>query len=264
MKDCPLLTSQDEGTAVRVLWVFEHLQVQPHLSQAAYELAARPDVSLEVICPRNETPPLDPSIIPLTYVSQRHKLDFAARKVIREKLRTGSFDIAHAYSSRDLANLLGARHGVRGLPKLVGYRGTTDQLKRLDLGHWITFWHPKLTRIIGVCHATNRALQQSGIRADKLATVWSDCNPGVLQTPPRKVLSQFGIPECAFVVGTVANMRPVKGVDLLLQAAAELADLADVYWLLVGDVRDPQVTRLAADQRIASRVRLIGVQENGG
>ena len=247
---------------MRVLWVYEH--VQPQLRQVAYNLADRADVDLEVMCPWTETPPLDPKIIPLARVSHRHKLDFAARRTIRKKLRSSSFDIAHAYSSRDLANLLGARHGVRALPKLIGYRGTTTQLQRLDPAHWITFRHPSLDKIVCVCHAANRALQRSGISADKLLTVWEGCDADVLQTPPRQVLSEFDIPEDAFVVGTVANMRPVKGVDLLLRAAVELADLDDVYWLLVGDIRDPQIPRLAADPRIAPRVRLIGAQPNGG
>jgi len=252
------------GRFMRILWVFEHLQVQAQLREVAYNLAARPDVSLEVMCPWNETPPLDSSVIPLTRLAQRHKLDFAARRVIREKLQSSSFDIAHAYSSRDLANLLGARHGVRSLPKLVGYRGTVNRLQWLDPGHWITFWHPSLAKIVCVCHATNRTLQESRISAGKLATVWEGCDSDVLQTPSREELGKFDIPADAFVVGTVANMRPVKGVDLLLRAAVELADLPDVYWLLVGDVRDPRIPQLAADARIAPRVRLIGAQPNGG
>ena len=94
--------------------------------------------------------------------------------------------------------------------------------------------------------------------------MWEGCDADVFQTPPRKLLNEFGIPDDAFVVGTVANMRPVKGVDLMLRAAGELADQRDVYWLLVGDVRDPRIPQLAADPRIAPRVRLIGAQPKGG
>jgi glycosyltransferase involved in cell wall biosynthesis len=59
-------------------------------------------------------------------------------------------------------------------------------------------------------------------------------------------------------VGTVATIRRVKGTDLLLEAAIECADLDDIYWLLIGPVRDRKVSSLASDRRIRERVRLLG------
>jgi glycosyltransferase involved in cell wall biosynthesis len=73
-------------------------------------------------------------------------------------------------------------------------------------------------------------------------------------------LRQFDIPAEAFVVGTVGTFRRVKGADLLLEAAIACADLTDTYWLLIGNVVDPEVRRLAADPRIGARVRLVGHQ----
>ncbi len=249
---------------MRVLWIFEHLSIQAQLQQVAYQLAARTDVTLEVMCPWTDQPPLDPSVIPQTRLHCRHKVDVAGRRAIRRKLKSSSFDLVHAYSSRDLANLVGARHGVHPRPRLVGYRGTVNRLQRFDPAHWITFWHPAVDKIICVCHATERTLRESNIPPAKLTTVWEGCNPEVLQAPSREALAEFDIPSDAFVVGTVANMRPVKGVDLLLRAATQLADLPNVYWLLIGDVRDPQIPGLAADPRIADRVRLAGARPHGG
>jgi glycosyltransferase involved in cell wall biosynthesis len=247
---------------MRVLWIFEHLSAQAR--EVAYNLAERSDVTLEVMTPWNNDPPLDPALVPLTRLHCRHKVDFSARRVIRQKLKSASFDLAHAYTSRDLANLIGARHGVRPLPKLIGYRGTVNRLQWLDPAHWITFWHPAVTKIHCVCHATQRTLEASRISASKLTTVWEGCDASVLQTPSRHALADFDIPPDAFVVGTVANMRPVKGVDLLLRAAVELADLPNVYWLLIGTVQDPRIQRLAEDPRIAARVRLPGRIAKGG
>jgi len=47
-----------------------------------------------------------------------------------------------------------------------------------------------------------------------------------------------------------------KGMDLLLRAAGLCADLADVYWLLIGPVMDRRVARLA--RRSPVRERLLG------
>ena len=78
------------------------------------------------------------------------------------------------------------------------------------------------------------------------------------------MLDQFNIPKDAFVVGAVANMRPVKGLDILLRAAQELTDLRDLHLLLVGAVQDSRVSTLAADHRIADRTHLVGPRPDGG
>ena len=65
-------------------------------------------------------------------------------------------------------------------------------------------------------------------------------------------------------MGAVANMRPVKGLDILLRAAQELTDLRDLHLLLVGAVQDSRVSTLAADHRIADRTHLVGPRPDGG
>jgi glycosyltransferase involved in cell wall biosynthesis len=71
-------------------------------------------------------------------------------------------------------------------------------------------------------------------------------------------LTPFGIPAEAFVVGTMAAMRRVKRIDVLLRAAIQCADLQDVYWVLFGRAIDPEIRRLAANRKIRDRVRLVG------
>jgi glycosyltransferase involved in cell wall biosynthesis len=56
----------------------------------------------------------------------------------------------------------------------------------------------------------------------------------------------------------MATMRRVKGIDILLRAAAECADLKDVYMLLFGQVVDPEIRKLASNPLIRDRVRLAG------
>ncbi len=247
---------------MRVLWVYDGLSA--HHVKLANCLARRSDMSLEVICRWQGQPPLDRSLIPLTNLTCRSKVDFAARKTIHTRLQTGRFDVVSTYTSRCLANVLGACRGVRNPPRIIGYRGTTNRLHTLDPANWITFWHPRLSKIVCVCHATNAALQQSGLLGSKMTTVWEGCCLDKNQALPHSARAEFDIPVDAFVVGLVANMRPVKGVDLLLQAAMQLADLSNVYWLLIGEVRDPRIHELARDPRISNRVRLPGPRSHGG
>jgi glycosyltransferase involved in cell wall biosynthesis len=70
------------------------------------------------------------------------------------------------------------------------------------------------------------------------------------------------VPSDAFVVAMTANMRRVKGADVLLRAVLECGDLPNLHLVLVGQVLDPEVERLAHDPRLASRVHLVGFQQN--
>ncbi len=219
---------------------------------------------MEIMCQWGDRPPVDESVATTTRLECRRKIDFRAQRAIREKLRIGEFDIVHAYTSRDLASVIGACRGLRDAPRIVGYRGSINRLQWLDPGNLLTFWNPRVDRIICVCRATNRALLASRISPEKLVTVWEGCDRSVFQTKPRSVLDEFNIPKDAFVVGAVANMRPVKGLDLLLRAAQELTDLQDLHLLLIGDVQDSRISRLAADPRIADRTHMVGPRPDGG
>jgi glycosyltransferase involved in cell wall biosynthesis len=246
---------------LRILWVFPPLS--PQLQRVAEKLARHPDISLEVMSPIELPAPLS-QLVSHTPLTCRHKLDLGAQQRIRGKLRDTRFDIVHAYTSRNLANVIGACRGVQPPPEIVGYRGSINRLRVLDPANWMTFWHPRVAKIICVCQATERALIESRISDTKVETVWEGCEANSLLPESDCNRAQFGIPEDAFVVGTVANMRPVKGVDLLLRAAQQLADKRDIYWLLIGDVLDSRIAQLAADTRIADRVILAGPRQQGG
>lgn len=84
---------------------------------------------------------------------------------------------------------------------------------------------------------------------------------------PREGLrARLGIPEDAFVIGTVGNIRPVKGHIYLLHAAVILAQrLPGVRFLFIGEDRGPMAERLrefCLRTGIAERVTFLGVSRN--
>jgi glycosyltransferase involved in cell wall biosynthesis len=93
-------------------------------------------------------------------------------------------------------------------------------------------------------------------------TIYNYIETGAYPRPGRAALRSWNIPEDAFVVGTVATIRPVKGIDILLRAAISCADMKDVYLVIIGPVRDRRVLRLSNDARIRDRVRLLGYRED--
>lgn len=240
---------------MRVMWVCDYVAVT--LQEVAKRVADSREVELSLVS-NTDLPGIS-----VATLQCKSKVDLSARRRIREQLRRVRPDVVFAYTSRNLANTIAACRGSGTTPHLLGYRGTINRLHTLDPANWITFWHPRVDGIICVCEATQRALHESGVPRSRLRTIWEGCDATLLPVLDRQALTEFDIPADAFVVGTVANMRPVKGVDLLLQAAQQLND-RDIYWLLIGDVRDPRIHDLARSPELRERVRLPGPRSGGG
>ena len=245
---------------MRILWIYEALS--PQHVEVAEHLRRRADVHLDILT-RSDLP-LEQAHLKTGHIACHSKIDFRARSKIRRQIKIGNYDVVHAYTSRNFANALGACNGLRGAPPIIGYRGIIDRPSKLDPANWITFFHPRAAGITCVCEATRAALIQSGVPERKTMTIWEGCNPSVLQAQESTGLSEYGIPDSAFVIGTVATIRPVKGVDLMMRAALELESELNIYWALVGPGHDNLVKQLASDPRIAGRVKLLGSIPKGG
>ena len=78
--------------------------------------------------------------------------------------------------------------------------------------------------------------------------------------PPR---TSLGLPDDAFVVGCTAMMRPVKGVDLLIQAVSSLLqELPHLHLLLIGGIKDPVIEKLISTFPDKKRLHLTGYRND--
>ena len=82
--------------------------------------------------------------------------------------------------------------------------------------------------------------------------------------PDSELRAELGIPESAFVIGSVGRLARVKGYGYLLRAFAELAGKRDDVWLLlVGEGRKRvNLEQIAADLDIADRTVFAGHQDD--
>ncbi|MCA9229586.1 MAG: glycosyltransferase family 4 protein [Planctomycetales bacterium] len=187
------------------------------------------------------------------------KLSWRARQSVRRAILEFQPDVVQAFLSRSIAHAVLATIGMPRPPKIVAFRGITTKLSRRDPANWITFLNPRIDGFACESEAIRQAVIESGIPAERC---WVTYNGVASSSAGRRsresILEQLNVPPEAFVVGTVAKMRRVKGMDLLLEAAIECSELRDVYWVLLGEVADPLVRKLAADPRIKDRVRLPG------
>lgn len=190
----------------------------------------------------------------------RHRLDFHAVGEVQNMVREREPDLIYAPLNRSLSVALMAtrKHNC----PVIGYRGTTGHLSRFDPASWLTYFHPRLARIVCVSDAVRQYLINKRIPPDKLRTIYKGHRTQWYDFDTCPDLTEFGIPPDAFVVGFTGNMRPVKGVDVLIRAMAEVDASLNIHALLVGEVRDKSINRLAAAPAVASRVHLIGYRKD--
>lgn len=105
-------------------------------------------------------------------------------------------------------------------------------------------------------------LEKTGLRhADKIQVIPA-CGTAfhLRNSNPALVRKEFGIPLECTVVGTVARLVPVKGVDVFLRAAAEiLRTFPHTRFIIVGDGKENQMLQnLSTNLEIRDKVLFVG------
>jgi glycosyltransferase involved in cell wall biosynthesis len=188
----------------------------------------------------------------------RSKVDPLAIAGLRKTIRDFSPDIVHAFMPRGLAIAVLATYALREPPPILSFRGIIRVPSRWDPSNHITVFSPRVAIHACESNAVRDGLVRGGVAAERCETVYNCVRAESLPRLGRAGLAPFGVARKAFVVGTVAAVRPVKGIDILVRAATECADLPDLSVLVMGPVRDTSVVKLADDPRIRGRVHFSG------
>ena len=188
----------------------------------------------------------------------RKKIDITATRSLRRAILQFRPELIHAFLPSSLAQALIACIGLRVRPKIISFRGITRAPKKFDPSDWITYLSPNVSLHACESEAVKQAMMQGGIPERKCVVIYN-CLPETKFISNRDELRyQFGIPVDAFVVGSAACMRPIKGFDILLKAAAELATLPNISFLLLGELKDAKAAQLAKDSRLSQCLKLAG------
>jgi glycosyltransferase involved in cell wall biosynthesis len=179
---------------------------------------------------------------------------------LREELVRGGYDVLHVFSNRALESGIAA---VRGLPvKLIAYRGIVGNVSFLSPISWLRFLNPRIDRIVCVCNAVRDyflSMRPAFLRmpAERPVTIYKGHSLDWYRTAPAQ-LGALGIPADAFVAVCVANYRPRKGIEVLVDALAALPRDWPVHVLLVGRMDDPRLRAKIAASPVKERVHVAG------
>jgi len=181
-------------------------------------------------------------------------------KQLRQMLADGDYDILHAFNSRALTNGLFAARGSN--VKIIAYRGIVGNVSFLDPVSWFRFLNPRIDRVVCVCDAIREfflEMKPAFLRGhdSKYVRIYKGHSLDWYQDAPAN-LSQFGIPEDAFVVGVVANLRPRKGIDDLIEATRYFPAASNIHILLIGRMESPELRKQIAASAYAERIHFAG------
>jgi len=122
-------------------------------------------------------------------------------------------------------------------------------------------------RMVAVAEDIRRFLiDRIGVPREKVRTVYNgiDIKTACSEEDGLRVRRELGIRETTPVLGTIANLYPVKGHTFLLKAAAEVAKaVPQAVWLLAG--RGQLLGELQDEAHqlgIADRVRFLGFRDD--
>jgi glycosyltransferase involved in cell wall biosynthesis len=190
----------------------------------------------------------------------RMKIDlpfiFKLKKFIRDK----EIDVIYGMQSREISN--GAFTAIGTGVKMVNYRGTVSGVYRHDPTAYLTHLHPRVDGIICQANAVRDYLRQKVWRKIKIETVYKGQDISWFNGE-KADMNEFGIGSDDFVVTCAANVRPSKGVDVLLTATMQLGDLHRLHLIVAGrDTNSERFRSLISDSPMKERLHLLGPRED--
>lgn len=202
--------------------------------------------------------------VPIIDLPLRKNFDKAGIRLLQQEFDQRQYDIVHTFNNKAITNVLRA---VRGRDiKVVAYRGIVGAVSFLDPMSWMRYLNPRIDRIICVCEAIRRhflQMQPAFLRMPDHRPVtihkghrleWYDQSPADL--------AELGLPADAFVITCVANYRPRKGVEVLVEAMGLLPADIPAHLLLVGNMTGPRLDRQIAASAAASRIHRPGYRKD--
>lgn len=223
-------------------------------------------VDVTVVCPSGEGRDwLQANGVRVLDLPLRRRFDREAVWRLRAELEQRGYDVLHLFSNKALQSGLAAS---RGLPvKIVAYRGIVGNVSFLSPVSWLRFLNPRIDRIVCVADAVRDyflRMQPAFLRMppERLVTIYKGHSLDWYRATPAD-LTAVGVPVGAFAIACVANYRPRKGIEVLVDALDRLPDSTNAHLLLIGGGMDaPRLKRRIAASPAAARIHVLGYRKD--
>ncbi len=202
--------------------------------------------------------------VPIIDLPLRKNIDLAGIRRLREEFDRGGYQLVHTFNNKAISNVILAARG-RDI-RIVAYRGIVGAVSFLDPVSWLRYLNPRIDRIVCVCEAIRRhflSMEPAFLRmpAERPVTIYKGHRLEWYDQKPAS-LASLGIPDDAFVITCVANYRPRKGVEVLIDALRYLPEDVPAHLLLVGDMSARRLDRQIAASPARERIHRPGYRSD--
>lgn len=251
---------------LRVLCVNQEVSQSDRPTGALLVGLHRAGVAVTVVCPpaHPHRPLLESAGIRAIDIPIRRDIDLRAVRALRTELVRGRYDVVHTFNNKSTSNVVIA---ARGLPvKVVAYRGIVGAVGFLDPFSWLRYLNPRIDRIVCVAEAVRRhflSMRPRFLRMppERPVTIHKGHDLAWYDDPPAD-LEQEGIPPDAFVISCIANFRPRKGIEVLVEALERLPPEIPAWLLLVGRMDAAPLSRRIEASPARARIVRTGYRSN--
>jgi glycosyltransferase involved in cell wall biosynthesis len=175
------------------------------------------------------------------------KMDKKEISVIRKELIDGQYDILHLFNSVATLNGIQAARGLK--TRIFLYRGYVGNIHWWDPTAYLKHLSPHVDKIWCIAPGVSDYLNRQFIfRPHKAVSITKGHDPSWYTDVKKADLSEWGIPENAYVAAMVANARPMKGLPYLIKATYHLPPDMPFYLLLIGRGLDTPAIRKWVDK----------------
>lgn len=190
-----------------------------------------------------------------------HEMDLGPRRLpgrvrnaMADLMRQGNFRVVHTLHNSALRAAW--RTAPRGpdAPRWIAYRGAMN----LTLSSLWLYRRIPVDAVTCLSHAVHQYMRGRGLLERMLRTIYKGQDPAWYPPVRPSALDEFRPPEHAVVFGSAASWRPAKGGALWMEALRRLPADAPVFALVIGDLRDRRMGRIARDPRLRGKIALAG------
>ncbi len=209
---------------------------------------------------------------PLTVLPLRKTYDLNAIRVamkIRELIRSSAVEVVHTFhETSDIWGGMVAK--ISACPVLISSRRDMGiyRSRKHDIGYrLVNSW---FDQVLTVSEEVRRyCIEADGLAAAKVRTVHNGVDLAKIEQHARDggCRRALGISDATRLVTTVGNLRRVKGIDVLLRAAARVCrEAPETFFLLVGKTTEEdyftELQQLTESLGLRGRVQFAGERED--
>jgi glycosyltransferase involved in cell wall biosynthesis len=128
---------------------------------------------------------------------------------------------------------------------------------------WTRKWND---HYIAISNSIKQSLESDGVKPEEITLIHHGIpiEEFAIEEDVATIRRELGIPENAFVIGTVSRLVAVKGLNDLMQAFILLAkDYPHIHWLVIGDGPEKTVLQnMAREANVSERVHFAGFRKD--